>query len=40
MKPMADSMSQLTVTRNADGTLAFQENGETLAPAKQEAASE
>lgn len=40
MKPMADSMSELTVTRNADGTLAFQENGETLAPAKQEAASE
>ena len=40
MKPMADTMSELTVTRNADGTLAFQENGETLAPAKQEAVSE
>lgn len=40
MKPMADSMSSMTVSRNADGTLQFQENGETLAQPKQEAASE
>ena len=40
MKPPADSMSSLTVTRNADGTLQFQENGETPVQAKQETASE
>ncbi len=40
MKPMADSMSEMTVTRNADGSLDIQENGETPVQAKQEAASE
>lgn len=40
MKPPADSMSTMTVTRNADGTLIFQENGEMPVQAKQEAASE
>jgi len=40
MKPMADSMSSITVTRHADGSLEFQENGETSTQTKQEAASE
>ena len=40
-KPIAASMSSVTVTRNADGTLVFAENGEVMQPAKaKELASE
>ncbi len=33
-KPAADSLSSVSVTRNADGTLTYSENGEPLPPAK------
>lgn len=40
-KPIASSMSSVTVTRNADGTVVFSENGEPIQPAKaKEMASE
>ena len=40
-KPSADTLSSLTVTRNADGTLSFQENGESIPqPKAKEMASE
>lgn len=38
MKPSAETLSSLTVTRNADGTLTYAENGEALGI--REAASE
>ena len=40
MKPLADSMSSMTVTRNPDGSLEIQENGETMIQPKRESASE
>lgn len=41
MKPTADMVGALTVTRNADGTLVYSEDGVPLqAPAQREVASE
>ena len=40
IKPIADSMSELTVQKNADGSLSFSENGEPMANKIPEAGNE
>jgi hypothetical protein len=39
-KPIADSMSELTVQKNVDGSLSFSENGEPMANKTPEAGNE
>ena len=40
IKPTADTMSELTVQKNADGSLSFNENGEPIATKTPEAGNE